>query len=140
MRMRSVKVTLLVVLIGLCVTLAIEDSEGKFLASDPKANDPAYVNECLDKYIMEGKKEDAEQIARYAADKAGKYGTVIMIEFNSELSLEKMQQMQAQSPERWTLFNNYLASAAAWTRISLKAGKFTGKNIVGEIKKSLGLK
>ncbi len=61
-----------------------------------------------------------------------------MIEFKDDLSLEKVQQMKQQSPERWKLFNSYLTKAAGWTRISLKAGKFTGKNLLKKIKKELG--
>ncbi len=138
MKKRSVMRYLVVVVIGLCVTLAIDDAEGKFAENDPKANDPTYVNECLDKCITGGKKEDAERIARFAADKAGKYGVLIMIEFKDDLSLEKVQQMKQQSPERWKLFNSYLTKAAVWTRISLKAGKFTGKYLLKKIKKELG--
>jgi len=138
MKKRSALLYLVPVTIGLCVTLAIEDVEGKFLESDPKANDPVYVNECLDKSITGGKKEEAERIARFAADKAGKYGVLIMIKFKDDLSLGKVQQMKEQSPERWKLFNSYLTKAASWTRISIKAGKFTGKNLLKKLKKELG--
>jgi len=128
------------VLMGVFLVLIIQEAKCEFAPGDPKANDPGYVNEQLDACISGGKREDAKKIARYAAERAGRYGLLIMVEFNNELTLEKIQQMKDKSPERWKMFNKYFSKAIKWTDISLKANKFVGKDLGQKIKKELGEK
>jgi len=103
-------------------------------------NDPQYVSESLDKCISKGNYDDAKKIAKFATKKAGKYGVLILVEFRDELTLEKVQKMKQESPQRWKLFNSYLNKAVKWVKISLKASKFTGGDLGKKIKKELGEK
>ena len=137
---RSVKLSFATALTGMFLALIIQEAKCEFAPGDPKANDPGYVNEQLDECISGGKREDAKKIARYAAERAGRYGLLIMVEFNDELTLEKIQQMKDKSPERWKMFNKYFSKAMKWTDISLKANKFAGKDLGKKMKKELGEK
>ena len=136
----SVKLSFATALTGMFLALIIQEAKCEFAPGDPKANDPGYVNEQLDACISGGKRDDAKKIANYAAERAGRYGLLIMVEFNDELTLEKIQQMKDKSPERWKMFNKYFAKALKWTNISLKASKFGGKDLGKKIKKELGEK
>jgi len=137
MRRKCTKLSLVSVLMVIFLIFSILDVKADFVASDPKANNPEYVNKCLDRCVRKGKREDAKRIKHYAAERAGKYGILLLTEFNDELTLGKVQQMKQKSPSRWKLFNSYLAKAINWINISLKASRFTGSDLAKEVKKQL---
>ena len=111
-----------------------------FNPKDPQMRDVKIVNDILDTYITKKDKSNIERVKAYTQDRSSKYALLIMIEFNEDLSMEKLEAMRQRSPKRWEVFQSYFNKALAWLSLSRKAENFLGGNSGKAIKKELGEK
>jgi len=137
------KRTLAVLMVTLLAVLTASISYGvekklKFDSNAPKMEDIISVNDMLDSYIIKNNRENAERLKAYTLDRGSKYSLLLMIEFQEDLSWDKLETLKQRSPHRWELFQKYLNQALAWISLSRKAENFLGGNLGESIKKQLG--
>jgi len=134
----------LTILIGtLLLILVAPESYGAgenthFNPKDPRMSDIKIVNDTLDTYIVKKDRDNIEKLMAYTQDRVSKYAQLILIEFHEDLSMEKLEIMRQNSPQRWVLFQGYINKALAWFSISRKAENFLGIHLEKAIKKDLG--
>ena len=111
-----------------------------FDPKDPKVQDMTIVNDALDTFITHKDRANAERVKAFTSERAGKYALLLMADFKDELTMDKLEIMRRTSPDRWAVLQNYLNRSLAWLALAMKAEKFLGGSLVGELKKELGEK
>jgi len=106
-----------------------------FNPKDPKMRDIKTVNDLLDAYIIGKDNENLKKTMAYTQNRASKYALLILIEFNEDLSMERLEAMRQSSPKRWELFQSYLNKSLAWLFLSRKAEKFLGGQLAKTLKR-----
>ena len=134
------KSTILTGILLLVLTASISHGAGEnisFNPAEPKMKDIKTVNDMLDSYITKNDRGNIESILAYTQDRVSKYALLVMIEFHKDLSMDKMQIMKQNSPQRWETFQNYMNKALTWLSLSRKADNFLGSNSAKTLKKEL---
>lgn len=111
-----------------------------FDPKDPKVQDMTICNDALDTFIAQKDRTNVERIRTFTSERAGKYALLLMADFKDELTMDKLEIMRQTSPDRWAVLQNYLNRSLAWLALAMKAEKFLGGSLVGELKKELGEK
>ena len=111
-----------------------------FDPKDPKMRDIKIVNGLLDTYITEKDKGNIERVKAHTQARASKYALLILVKFNEDLSMEKLETMRQKSPKRWALLQSYMNNAITWLSLSKKAENFLGGHLESALKKELGEK
>jgi len=109
-----------------------------FNPKDPKMRDIKTVNDLLDAYIINKDNENVKKSMVYTQERASKYALLILIEFNEDLSMERLEAMRQSSPKRWELFQSYMNKSLAWLSLSRKAENFLGGQLGKTLKRELG--
>jgi len=133
--------TILAGILLIVLTASISRGAGenlRFNPEEPKMKDIKMVSDMLDSYITKNDRANIKSVLTYTQDRASKYALLVMIEFHQDLSMDKLQIMKQESPQRWEKFQSYMNKALSWLSLSRKAENFLGSNLEKTLKKELG--
>ena len=110
----------------------------QFNPEAPEMRDIKTVNKVLESFIAKHDRDAVKKVMAYTQARTSTYALLTMVEFYEHLSMDKLETMRQQSPERWQLFQTYINKALAWLSITKKADDFLGDHLDTTLKKELG--